>query len=54
MTNTNLRIYRVSGYYASGRFVTHEVGATDVINARNSALDADNRIIKVTEIIRLS
>jgi len=54
MTNTNLRIYRVSGYYASGRFVTHEVGATDAINARNSVVDADNRIIKVAKIIRLS
>ena len=54
MANTNLPIYRVQGYYASGRFVSHLVGATDVINARDSVLNADNRIIRVTQILKLS
>lgn len=41
-------IYRVQGYYASGRFVSHLVGATDAKNAIDSVTNADNRIIRVT------
>jgi len=54
MTNTNLPIYRVQGYYSSGKFVSHLVGATDPINARDSVLNADNRIIRITQILKLS
>jgi len=54
MTNTNLSVYRVEGYYASGKFVSHLVGATDVINARDSVTNADNRIVRITRIIKLS
>ena len=53
MTNTNLSVYRVQGYYASGRFVSRFVGATDVINARDSVINADNRIVRITQILKL-
>lgn len=51
---TNLSTYRVSGYYSSGRFVSHLVGATGPNNARDSVINADNRIVRVTQIIKLS
>ena len=41
-------IYRVEGLYASGRYVSHLVGAPDVVRAIMSVTDADNRIIRVT------
>ena len=41
-------IYRVSGYYASGFYATHHVGAPDVHTAIASVLAADNRIIRIT------
>lgn len=43
--------YRVQGYYASGRFVSHLVGATDVRQAIASVLAADSRIIRVTRAV---
>ena len=45
-------IYRVQGFYASGRFISHEVGADNVKNAIDSVLAADNRIIRITSAIR--
>jgi len=44
-----MTIYRVQGYYASGLFVSHEVGAFNVRQAIDSVLAADNRIIRVTK-----
>ena len=44
----NSTIYRVEGYYASGRFVSHLVGATDANHAIDSVTNADNRIIRIT------
>ena len=45
MTNS---IYRVEGYYTSGRFVSHLVSAVDAIRAIYNVTEIDNRIIKVT------
>ena len=45
-------IYRVQGYYASGRFVSHLVGATDPKTAIASVLAADNRIIRISSAVR--
>lgn len=43
--------YRVQGYYASGRFISHLVGANDVHQAIASVLAADNRIIRITRVV---
>ena len=45
---TSTTIYRVEGLYASGRYVSHLVGAPDARTAMDSTLAADNRIIRVT------
>ena len=42
-------VYRVEGLYASGRYVSHLVGAPDVRTAIASTLNADDRIIRVTK-----
>ena len=47
-------IYRVGGYYASGTFHTHLVGANYAKEAMNSVLAADNRFIRITEAKRLT
>ena len=47
-------IYRVGGFYASGTFHTHLVGAMTAKEAMNSVLAADNRFIRVTQARRLS
>jgi len=47
-------IYRVGGYYASGTFHTHLVGAMHAKEAMNAVLAADNRFIRITEARRLS
>ena len=49
-----MKIYRVQGYYATGYFVSHEVGAFNVRQAINSVLDADNRIIRVTKALPIT
>ena len=43
-----MTIYRVQGVYASGRYVSHLVGAYSAKNAMESTLNADNRIIRIT------
>ena len=43
-----MTIYRVQGYYASGQFVSHLVGAYSAKNAIDSVTNADNRIIRIT------
>lgn len=45
------KIYRVAGYYASGRYVSHLVGADSVDQAVNSVLAADNRIIRIVKAV---
>jgi len=45
MTQT---IYRVEGLYASGRYVSHLVGADNVTQAIASVEAADSRIIRIT------
>lgn len=47
-------IYRVGGYYASGTYHTHLVGATSAKEAMNCVLAADNCIIRVTSAKRLT
>ena len=47
ITMTNSTIYRVEGYYASGRFVSHLVSANDANHAIDSVTNADNRIIRI-------
>ena len=47
MTQT---IFRVQGVYASGRYVSHLVGAANVQNAIDSVLNADSRILRVTRV----
>lgn len=42
------QIYRVRGAYASGRQVSHLVGAVDAIRAIMSVQAVDNRIIQIT------
>jgi hypothetical protein len=41
-------IYRVQGLYASGRYVSHLVGADNATQAMASVAAADNRIIRIT------
>ena len=43
-----MTIYRVQGVYASGRYVSHLVGAYSAKHAMESTLNADNRIIRIT------
>ena len=47
-------IYRVGGYYASGTFHTHLVGAMNAKQAMNSVLASDSRFIRITEAKRLT
>lgn len=47
-------IYRVGGYYASGTWHSHLVGATSARQAIDSVLAADNRFIRVTSAKRLT
>ena len=42
-------VYRVSGVYASGRYVSHLIEATDALRAIQHLQAVDNRIIRVTE-----
>ena len=44
-------IFRVQGVYASGRYVSHLVGADNVNQAAASVLNADSRILRVTKIL---
>jgi len=46
-------IYRVGGFYASGSFHTHLVGATTAKEAMNAVLAADNRFIRITQAKRV-
>ena len=43
------KIYRVGGFYSSGTFHTHLVGATTAKEAMNAVLAADNRFIRITQ-----
>ena len=43
-----MQVYRVQGVYASGRYVSHLVGAEDADHAIRSVLAADARILRVT------
>ena len=45
---SDMTIYRVQGVYASGKYVTHLVGAYNAKHAMESTLNADNRIIRIT------
>ena len=49
-----MNIYRVGGFYASGTFHTHLVGANHAKEAMNSVLAADNRFIRITEAKKLT
>ena len=49
-----MTIYRVQGYYATGRFVSHEVGAFNARQAIDSILNADNRIIRITKALPIT
>ena len=42
-------IYRVSGVYASGRYVSHLIEAADALRAIQHLQAVDNRVIRVTE-----
>jgi len=42
-------IYRIQGFYASGRYVSHLVAADDAIRAIRNVQAVDNRIIRVTD-----
>ena len=42
-------IYRVQGFYNSGRYVSHLVPANDAIEAIMCVTQIDNRIIKVAD-----
>lgn len=42
-----MTLYRVQGYYSSGKLVSHLVGAYSAKNAIDSVTNADNRIIRV-------
>ena len=42
-------IYRVGGYYASGVYHTHLVGAENARRAIDSVLAADNRFVRITK-----
>ena len=46
----SLPCYRVRGVYASGRYVSHLVGAVNARQARESVQAADPRILRVTSI----
>ena len=48
------KIFRVQGVYASGRYVSHLVGADNVNQAAASVLNADSRILRVTKILPAS
>ena len=43
-----MALYRVEGYYSSGQFVSHLVGAYSAKTAIDSVTNADNRIVRVT------
>ncbi len=47
-------VYRVGGYYASGTYHTHLVGALNAKQAMISVLAADNRFVRVIEAKRLT
>ncbi len=51
---TEMQVYRVSGYYSSGKFVSHLVGAHTAKNAIDSVVNADNRIIRITSAVPTS
>lgn len=42
-------VYRVQGFYNSGRYVSHLVPANDAIEAIMCVTQIDNRIIKVAD-----
>lgn len=46
-----MTVYRVEGYYASGRLVSHLVGAPDASNATASVLASDSRIIRIIKVL---
>ena len=46
-------IYRVGGFYASGTYHTHLVGATSAKQAIDCVLEADNRFIRITSAKRI-
>ena len=43
------KIYRVGGFYASGIYHSHLVGATSAQQAIDSVLAADSRLIRITK-----
>ena len=45
---TELPIYRVQGYYASGTFHSCLVAATDAQSAIENVIEYDNRYVKIT------
>ena len=49
-----MTIYRVYGYYPSGRLVSHLVGAPDASNAAASVLASDSRIIRIIKVLSAS
>ena len=50
MTN----IYKVQGLYASGRYVSHQLGAKDAHDAQQAVKEVDPRIIRITKILLLN
>ena len=49
-----MSIYRVGGYYATGAYYTHLVGANHAKEAMNMVLAADNRFIRITSAKKLT
>ena len=47
-------IYRVGGFYASGIYHTHLVGASTPKEAMNSVRAADSRFVRITEAKKLT
>ena len=46
-----MTIYRVHGYYASGRLVSHLVGDLSASDATASVLASDSRIIRIIKVL---
>jgi hypothetical protein len=51
MTGSQSTVYRVTGFYKSGRIVSHLVDAVDAYRAAYNVSEIDNRIAKITSIL---
>lgn len=51
MVGLQSKVYRVTGFYKSGRKISHLVGAVDAYRAGQNVTAVDNRIAKITSIL---